>query len=79
MAPRQPWTFREAVAFVAFAIVAIGYSWWRHYWFVRHGEGVWRLGLFSHTWFYYAEPFIILAAYGAFLGGRALWRHQRRR
>ena len=45
MAPRQPWTFREAVAFVAFAIVAIGYSWWRHYWFVRHGEGVWRLGL----------------------------------
>jgi hypothetical protein len=54
----------------------IAYSWGRHYWFVRTGDGIWRLGLFRHTWFYYAEPFIFLAAYGVFLGGRALWRRR---
>jgi len=80
MAPRRPYPPRELLAIGAIFAAAIAYSWWRHYWLVRHDEA-WRLGS-QHTWvyykwFYFTEPLIFLAAYGVFLGGRALWRRRR--
>ena len=74
---RQPYTVKEVVAIAVIFTVMIAYSWGRHFVFVRTGDGIWRLGLFKHSWFYYAEPFLLLAAYGVFVVGRAWFRRHR--